>query len=749
MKKSIRSKLVFANSALIAVAIAIMTIVVVVLVEKQIQKQTYTLLQSKAHILQNNLEKRISYLVENTKLLTTNELMINAFTDYDGRKNYLPKLVTNFMRGKDVVSLNVVDFDGKAIFQTQKNIPHYNESSQLRIALAVGETSIYLQKEDKELVVVSPIKYYETTQGAVVVVFDIAAIAKRNLATQQDGFIRLLDKTDVLFEYNFDKNQSYKIYIHKPESQDMPFFKQLGIILEVGIPYSIYNAPIKEAILILVLIGIIFIGISVFVATIIAKNITRPILKLHKRVKASNDDNNILCSPLGTNDELEDLAIAFDERTLKLQYQAQHDALTKLPNRILFIDRLKQAIKIRDEKGDHLAVLFIDIDRFKEVNDSFGHTFGDMLLKVVSDKMESNISLSNSIARLGGDEFLILIDHFKDEKTLIDVIQKITSVFKEPITIEHHQFYITISMGIAIYPLHGKDADALIKNADAAMYRAKNEGRNTYKFYTDDLTTKALQRITLETQLREAVKNDEFEVYLQPQIDMRDSKIIGMESLVRWNHPKFGLVPPSEFIPLAEETGIIIDIDKWIMKNAMKQFSTWIKDGYNPGVLSLNLSMIQLNHEDFISFVKESIKASDINVSSLMFEITETQIMRNPEHSIIVLNQLKSLGVRLAIDDFGTGHSSLSYLKRLPVDKIKIDQSFVRDIPADKDDMELTKAIIALSSSLKLELIAEGVETKEQAEFLVENGCYEAQGYLYYKSMKVVDVDKILKNVKA
>ncbi len=276
------------------------------------------------------------------------------------------------------------------------------------------------------------------------------------------------------------------------------------------------------------------------------------------------------------------------------------------------------------------------------------------------------------------------------------------------------------------------------------MYKAKDEGRNTYKFYTDDMTQKAYERILLEKELREAIRNREFEVYYQPQVNMETKTIIGMEALVRWNHPEKGLVSPVKFIPLAEETGLIIDIDKQVMRDAMFQFQEWIEDGYDVGTLSLNLSMLQLNYEGFFEFVQETVNSAGISTSHMIFEVTETQVMKNPENAIMIFKQLKALGIRLAVDDFGTGHSSLSYLKQLPIDKLKIDQSFTRDVIVDKSDAELTRAIISIAKSLHLEIIAEGVETHEQRTFLVENGCVEAQGYLYYKPQKSEDITKIL-----
>lgn len=746
LNHSIKSRVVLLISALIAFAMILIIFMVIYIVEVNMSQQTRTMLENRAYSIHDRLEQRVGNLVENTLLLTKNELMVNALTDMNGRKSYLPPLVENFMEGKDVISLNIVDFDGRAIFQTQGKIPVYNESPELRSALALGEVTYYMQDSNK-LVIVSPIEYYNTTQGAAVVVFDMAKVAGRTLPADENIYMKLSRDKDTVFLHNFNKDIEYESYSHIIKS-DTDFFKYLNISLEIGVPSKIYMAPVKDVILQLIIAGIFFIIVGIYLATVLANTITTPILKLYSRVKVSGSENEMFCSPLGTNDELEELAKAFDERSLMLQEQAQHDALTKLPNRTLFLDRLKQSINNAPRNKENFAVLFIDLDHFKEINDSFGHDFGDKLLIIVGKHLENTVRASDSVARMGGDEFTILLNNLSDEESIVPILQKIMTLFKEPFSINEHQFYITCSIGISVYPFNGETPELLLKNADAAMYKAKDSGRHTYEFYTEDMTEKAYDRITLETQIRQAIDNREFEVYYQPQVNMNSKKIIGMEALVRWNHPKNGLVSPAIFIPLAEETGLIIDIDRQVMLDAIKQFQKWIEDGFDVGVLSLNLSIIQLNKEGFIDFVKNVISELKISVENLMFEITETQIMKDPEKSIITLQQLRDIGIKLAIDDFGTGQSSLSYIKKLPIDKLKIDQSFIRDILVDEDDAELTKAIISIAKNLNLELIAEGVETEEQAMFLLQNGCSEAQGYLYFKPVDAKSITEVLSRRK-
>ncbi|MDH4945033.1 EAL domain-containing protein [Sulfurimonas sp. C5] len=742
--KSIRERVIILISTLIALAIFLITLIVLFIVNNNMSNQMDTLLKTRAHSIYEKIDQRIGYLIDNSVLLTKNELIINSLIDKNGRKTYLPPLVENFMKGKDVLYLNIVDFDGRAIFQTQENIPLYNESSRLRAALALGKVSYFIEDNDDKLVIIAPIEYYNTTQGAAIVVFKIDEIANRVLTNNTDIYIKLFHNEQNIFSRNFDEDITYHSSVQDTHQDSL--LKQLGVVLQIGVPTNIYLAPLKEILLKLILVGLVFTVVGIILSNLLADTITQPILTLVNRVKNVENKSEVFCSPLGTNDELEELAKAFDERSLLLQHQAQYDSLTDLPNRLLFLDRLEQSIKNSVRTKEKFAVLFIDLDHFKEINDSFGHHFGDKLLMIVGEYLQRAVRVSDSVARMGGDEFTILLSNLDNQHDILSILQKIMNIFKEPFIISHHQFYITCSIGITLFPLHGKTSEELLKNSDAAMYKAKEKGRNTYQFYTNDMTEKAFERITLETQLRQALVNQEFEVYYQPQVDIPSSKIIGMEALVRWNHPKMGLVPPFKFIPLAEDTGLIVEIDRQVMLDSMKQFQQWINDCFDVGTLSINLSIVQLNQEDFIEFVKKAINVSKISTDNLMFEVTETQVMKNPEHAIIMLQKLKDLGIRLAIDDFGTGHSSLAYIKRLPIDKLKIDQSFIMDALVDKDDQELTKAIISIGKNLNLEVIAEGVETQQIAEFLVSNGCTEAQGYFYYKPINSETLTEILKS---
>ncbi|MDA3907783.1 MAG: EAL domain-containing protein [Sulfurimonas sp.] len=444
---------------------------------------------------------------------------------------------------------------------------------------------------------------------------------------------------------------------------------------------------------------------------------------------------------------IEQLNIELEEKvelkTKTLNHLAHHDSLTNLPNRLLFLDRLSQSIKHAKRVEESVSILFLDLDRFKEINDSYGHDTGDELLKVVALRLVNCVREEDTIARLGGDEFTIVIKN-TNVNDIVKFTEKVINVMKEPINLNNNQLYITVSVGISRYPDDGLTSDILLRNADTAMYKAKDLGKNTYQSYNPQMTKQSLARLTLDHNIRHAIERHEFQPFYQAQIDAVTNKITGMEALIRWFHPELGMISPDAFIPLAEEVGLIIEIDKWMMSNTIETLVQWQKEGLVIGKLSLNLSIKHLESKDFIQNLQQMLKETNFNPLNLEFEITESQIMKDPESSIEILYRVKELGITIAIDDFGTGYSSLSYLKRLPIDKLKIDRSFIQDVPNDEEDVAIVRSIIALAKSLKLDLIAEGVETKEQEEFLVSEGCTCFQGYLYSKPICADEFKKLL-----
>lgn len=414
----------------------------------------------------------------------------------------------------------------------------------------------------------------------------------------------------------------------------------------------------------------------------------------------------------------------------RLDYQAHHDPLTGLPNRTLFESRLHAALTHSRAAYSLGAVLFLDLDRFKHINDSLGHPVGDLLLKSIAVRLKENLRDIDTVARLGGDEFIILLPGLQNPTDAEVVATKLLNSFSAPFQAGDHEFFMSTSIGSALFPTDGADVATLIKNADAAMYRSKAKGRNRVEHYTRDLTAQASERIALEQELRRAIERNEFTLSYQPKISLLTQRLVGAEALIRWCHPTFGDVPPERFIPLAEENGMILQIGEWVLDTACRQLHEWNQRYDVFGPLSVNLAGAQLRQPNLVNKIERLLLQHQLQPGCLQLEITENFIMSQTEEALSVLHRLKTLGVQLAIDDFGTGYSSLSYLKRLPLDILKIDQSFVRGLPDDPHDAAIVRAIIALGRSMQLTVIAEGVETPEQQQFLADEGCEQIQGYL-------------------
>ncbi|MEM5786895.1 MAG: EAL domain-containing protein, partial [Syntrophobacteraceae bacterium] len=433
-----------------------------------------------------------------------------------------------------------------------------------------------------------------------------------------------------------------------------------------------------------------------------------------------------------------------EERVAMLAY---HDTLTGLLNRHSFKEHLQHAVEHARRYGRYVATLFLDIDRFKRINDTLGYNVGDLLLQGISERIQecvrrsdraarqiSNLG-SSSISRLGGDEFTILLPEIKQVQDSAKVAKRILESLARPFGIAGHEVFVTGSIGITIYPLDGDDADTLLKNADAAMYNAKEQGRNSFQFYSASMNAASYKRLALETSLRKALSREEFLIYYQPQIDVASGKTVGMEALLRWRHPEIGLVPPMDFIPLAEETGLIIPIGEWVLCTACFYNKELQLLGLPPKRVAVNISSLQFRRDSLVKSVQKALEISGLDPPYLELELTESSIMKNMEESSRILSELKEMGLRVAIDDFGTGYSSLAYLKRFPLDVLKIDRSFLRDVPADQDNAAISTAIIAMAHSLNLKVVAEGVETEEQMAFLKDQGCDEAQGFLFSKAL--------------
>lgn len=426
-----------------------------------------------------------------------------------------------------------------------------------------------------------------------------------------------------------------------------------------------------------------------------------------------------------------------------IQHMAYYDVLTGLPNRNKFRKHLNEVLsQSTDQKH---AILFLDLDRFKIINDSKGHTVGDQLLQSVAKRIESAINNKGMVSRQGGDEFIILLEN-KDTEKVIEVAKNILREFATPFDVDHLEFFVTPSIGISMYPADGEDEETLIKNADTAMYLAKERGKNNYQFYSSKLAELAAQKMDIEKWLRRALEKNELKINYQPQIDLETNEIIGVEALLRWHHPEKGIIAPADFIPLAEETGLIVPIGMWVLKEVCLQNKKWQEEGIKPIPIAVNISVRQIQDEEFIESVTRILDEVGLNPNLLDLEITES-IMQDIEKSTNVLNQLKKMGMKISIDDFGTGYSSLSYLKHLPIDSIKIDKSFVDDIINHSTKGEMVKTIIDMGHNLNFNVIAEGIEKKEQVEFLKQNQCNIGQGYFYSKPIPVNDLEKLLSRV--
>ncbi|HKC62354.1 MAG TPA: EAL domain-containing protein [Pyrinomonadaceae bacterium] len=428
----------------------------------------------------------------------------------------------------------------------------------------------------------------------------------------------------------------------------------------------------------------------------------------------------------------------------KIHYLAYNDTLTGLPNRVSFEDRLGEALTRGESSQQPLAVMFLSLDRFKKFNDTLGHMVGDQLLRNVSERLSASMRDGDAIARFASDEFAFLLTRAKTADDAAEMAQKFQNILEAPFDVDGQELYVTASIGIGLYPHDAVDAQDLLKNAGAALYRAKQQGGNNFQFYTADMNERALKRLSLENQLRWAIERKEFKVYYQPQVRITTGQIVGMEALVRWQHPEMGLVSPAEFIPLAEDTGLIAPIGEWVLRSACAQTKSWHDCGFNSLRVAVNLSPRQFQQPDLLLMIETTLKETGLRPDSLELEVTESSVMKNTESAIKTLSELKAMGIKISIDDFGSGYSSLGYLKHLPIDVLKIDQSFVRDMTTAPNDAAIVMAIIQLAHSLQLKVTAEGVETEDQLRFLRLLRCDEMQGYLFCRPVAVEAFEQLL-----
>jgi len=455
--------------------------------------------------------------------------------------------------------------------------------------------------------------------------------------------------------------------------------------------------------------------------------------------------------PQKVNDTIEGRVFDFRDITKRvkleknLEYQATHDALTGLPNRVMLLDRIKQAIKISKKNHSFFVLLFLDLNRFKIINDSLSHAVGDEVLRIVASRLNLGIENEDTLARLGGDEFVIIFPSLKKEEDILGRLRAIQDTFDEPFMIENRNVTVTTSIGISIFPRDGTTADILLRNADAAMYRAKEQRGNSFQFYTEELNAQSLAKLDQEMQLRQALANNEFYLCYQPQVDLKDSKIVAVEALLRWQHPQKGVLLPLDFIQIAEETGLILQIGEWVIRKACQQNKQWQNAGLPPIRVAVNITAQQFMHQNIPNLVSNILKETQLEAKYFELELTENVIVSTPE-IINSITELKKMGVMIAIDDFGTGYSSLSYLKKIPMDRLKIDKSFVQHIQSNTDDEVIIRAVISMAKNLNLEVLAEGVENQNQVDFLKKHECGDVQGFYFSKPLLVEQLENFLKN---
>jgi diguanylate cyclase (GGDEF)-like protein/PAS domain S-box-containing protein len=429
---------------------------------------------------------------------------------------------------------------------------------------------------------------------------------------------------------------------------------------------------------------------------------------------------------------------------IRIAYLATHDALTELPNRTLFNDRTSYTLAAAHRTEQRVAVLFLDLDRFKVINDSLGHTVGDAVLRALSLRLKALMREGDTVARLGGDEFGILLVDIRRVEDVISIVRKLLDAFSKPLAVEGYELFVTVSIGASLYPDDGQDVDTLMTNADVALFRVKEQGRNAFQFYTQDMSLRAQQRLELETALRLALQRQEFELHYQPRVDLRNGTVSGVEALIRWQSRDRGWVPPNSIISIAEESGLILPLGEWVLRTACIQNKRWQEAGLSPMQVAVNVSARQFWQGDICDTVERVLKETGLNARDLELEVTESVIMRDVPEITQTLSHLKSSGLTISIDDFGTGYSSLSYLRRLPVDKLKIDQSFVHDIMSSPEAAGIVRELISLAHALHLSVTAEGVETEEEFGFLSSYGCDEVQGYYISHPLPPAGVQQLL-----
>jgi diguanylate cyclase (GGDEF)-like protein len=517
-----------------------------------------------------------------------------------------------------------------------------------------------------------------------------------------------------------------------------------GACVHAHVAYDEALAPADALLDQLTIRGALFALVGVVLSLLLGGWISSPVRRLALSARAMEKGDFNRPVPIAGPSEVRALGRGFATMARAIADLAQHDVLTGLPNRRLLNERLTQAIALARRRDTQLAVLFLDLDRFKHVNDSLGHEVGDKLLQSVSRRLQAAVRTSDTISRQGGDEFVLLLSEVVHGSDAARTAQKIVAALAAPHGIDRHELHITASIGVSLYPDDGQDAETLLKNADAAMYHAKGRGPNSYQFFRSDMNARAVERQRIEVDLRRALNRQEFVLHYQPKLNLVTGAMTGAEALIRWMHPDRGLVPPMQFVPIAEDSGFIVPIGRWVLGEVCQQARTWIDAGLPPMPVSVNISGLEFRDRDFLENVYDVLGTHRLEPRFLELELTESVLMQHAKSTASVLKALKEIGVQIAIDDFGTGYSSLSYLRQFPIDVLKIDRSFVHEITAHPDRTPIVSAVISMGKGLNHRVIAEGVETRSQLAFLQASGCGEGQGYYFSQPVAADQFTKML-----
>ncbi|QZY56106.1 EAL domain-containing protein [Crassaminicella profunda] len=541
-----------------------------------------------------------------------------------------------------------------------------------------------------------------------------------------------------------------KGYIHTEDAiPSISYFHEVpntdGWKIITKIPIQYIKQPIRKITKMLFFIGVVGVVLANIVGFIMANKIANPIIQLNQVFRKAAKGDLTVRAEIDSQDEIGRAAKSFNVMMETIRYMTYYDPLTDLPNRGFFGKQLKFALSHAKRNKEKIGVMVIGLDRFKTINDTFGHNIGDQLLRAVAKELKNCVEEEDVVSRIGGGEFTILLPEIWENKNPAKIAQKILFVMNKPWKIDGNEFYISASIGIAYFPDDGVDELTLLKNADTALHRVKEKGGNHYQFYAPSMNENLMEKLDIDKDLHDVLENEELLVYYQPKVDTHTRNIIGMEALVRWKHPKKGMISPATFIPLAEENGCILSIGEWVLHTACKQNKLWQDEGYEPITVAVNISARQFQQPNFVDLVRKVLKETELDPRYLELEITESIAVEDIEYTIEILNQLKEMNIQIAMDDFGTGYSSLSYLKRFAIDHLKIDQSFVKDIISNKNDQAIASTIIAMGNRLNLKVTAEGVETKEQLDFLEKENCQYIQGYLFSKPVPAKEFEKMIK----